>query len=149
MERREVIMFIAFVFIIIIAAFIIFSVLRKQPDINLTESELGEINSISEEILQAINSGDYPAFSAHFSPIMKEALNESSFQNTRELILDSSGQYVSNPNPRITSDSGYVIFVYDSQFEKEIVQMRITFLEGSDVVEGLWFDSVNLRRSLT
>ena len=106
--------------------------------------DMNEMNSISENLLQALGNEDYPSFSRDFSQGMKLQLNEELFFQTKQLLENTSGSYVSKEPSKFYEHDPYEIYQYACCFEKENV--TLTLYMNSSLIEGLYFDSENLRK---
>ncbi len=106
-----------------------------------------QISGIAENILQAVNANDYQRFVQDFSDQMKSAFTEDQFTRLRDLIQNASGNYLSMAAPRLSNSQGYAIYRFPCKFDNEDVTVTITFALGGDKVEGLLFDSPNLRKT--
>lgn len=97
-------------------------------------------NATAEAIFQSFNSGDYALFSENLSAPVKKNLNESSFTSMRDQIRSKYGNYTSKPAPQGSVIQGYDNFVYDAQFEKGTLKVRLVMnATEPGIVEGLWF----------
>jgi hypothetical protein len=107
-----------------------------------------QVTQVAETILQAIISGDHASFVSSFTDEMKTLSPADEFENLRTLLSESSGQYTgTKTGPALSNLQGYAAYDFSCQFEKETVTMRVTFKIGGDKVEGLFFDSPNLRQT--
>jgi hypothetical protein len=106
-----------------------------------------QVNQIAENILQAINSGDYVAFSKDFSDAMAKASTETEYNKLRSLLLNTSGRYISKTKPTLSNIQTIAVYDYVCQFDREKVVFRVTFQIGGNKVEGTFFDSTNIRKS--
>jgi len=106
-----------------------------------------QVSAVAENILQAINANDHEKFAQDFSDKMKAAFPQAQFSQLRDLLQSASGDFVSLGLPGLTNSQGYAIYRFPCQFERETVSMTITFLIGGQKVEGIWFDSDNLRNN--
>jgi hypothetical protein len=114
---------------------------KPQPA-GLTDEQVG---TVVENILTAINANDYQKFTQDFSDAMKTAFPESQFTQLRNLLQQASGNYVSMGTPTLLNQNGYAVYRIPCKYEKEDVIVTVTFAIGGDKVEGLFFDSTNLR----
>jgi Protein of unknown function (DUF3887) len=103
------------------------------------------VSAMVENILQAINAGNPQNFTQDFSDAMKSAFPETEFNKLRDMIQKTSGTYLSMSSPTLLNQNGYAIYHFPCKFEKEDVIVTVTFTIGGDKVEGLFFDSTNLR----
>jgi hypothetical protein len=116
---------------------------KKEPA-SLTEEQVAQV---TDRVLQAVNTGSYPDFTRDFSDKMKQAFTEDQFNQLRELLQKTSGDYLSlTPKPEMANKQGYAVYSFNCKFEQESVLTTITFKVGGDQVDGLFFDSQNLRK---
>jgi hypothetical protein len=106
--------------------------------------------AIAENILQAINSGDYAPYSEHFDDQMRKAIPEDLFQKSRELIRGKIGDYISKEfvEKQVVQEI-YTVVIYKAKFSEEPadVKVTVTFLETDTgvFVSGLSFVSPKLQ----
>jgi ABC-type branched-subunit amino acid transport system substrate-binding protein len=98
---------------------------------------------ITEEILQAFNSGDYLAYSRHFDQTMLQAATEAGFQKSREQVQAAYGDYISKTFEELQENlqGVYTVVVYKAQFSKQAdVEVQVVFQMIGDTVfvSGLW-----------
>ena len=135
---------------ILLVIFLVFAALllsncqafRAEPSA-LSDEEVGQV---VDRILNGLNAGDYQAFSQDFGDTMKNTLNESEFNKIRTMLQETSGNYLSRSKPSLLNNQGYAIYRFPCKFEKEDVIVTVTFKINGDKVEGLFFDSNNLRK---
>lgn len=132
---------IALAFFALTLVFAISACAKPQPA-GLTDAQ---VETVAENILQAINAGDYQKFTQEFSDAMISAFPESQFTQLRDLIQKASGNYISMSTPTLLNQNGYAVYRIPCKYEKEDVMVTITFAVGGDKVDGLFFDSTNLR----
>ncbi len=103
---------------------------------------------VVKNILTAINAGDYPGFSQDFSPDLIAAIPEGQFTSLANMLQRASGNYVSCPAsaPELTNSQGYAVYRLTCKFDLETVIVTVTFKTGGSQVEGLYFDSTNIRK---
>ena len=106
------------------------------------------IDRITENVLQAYNENNYTKFTKDMSGVMIKAISESRFDELVNLVSISSGKYLSKELASSMEDRGYVVYIYVCEFEKEPVQITISFKLGYYEIEGLYFDSVNIRSNM-
>jgi hypothetical protein len=106
-----------------------------------------QVRAVAGNLLQAINQNDYAAFLQDLSAEMVAAFPEEQFQQLRELLQKTSGNYLSLGQPTLSNTQGYVIYQFPCQYDLEEVTVTITFKIGGNQVEGLFFTSPNLRNS--
>ena len=108
-----------------------------------------KVEQLVDKILTAIDAGDYPDFTQDFDDAMKIALPEAQFASLRDLLHTTSGQYVScaGKEPSLTNKQGIAVYRLICTYELESVVVTVTFKIDGDKVEGLFFDSTNLRKT--
>lgn len=127
----------------------------NQEDKSLSPSELelpsdiSSINLIAENILQSINSNNYALFKKDFSDNLVNLIPEQKFIEIRNLILETSGEYISKLEPKLYELEGELIYEYPCVFEKENVTLDISFSQNSEKVEGILFSSENLIKAVS
>ena len=101
-----------------------------------------------DNILKAIKVSDYQSFRQDFSDEMKDAFTEEQFTNVVNLLQNTSGNYVScaDSEPELANNQGYAVYRLACTFDKESVIITVTFKVDGSKVEGLFFDSTNLRK---
>jgi hypothetical protein len=104
-----------------------------------------EIINITANILTALDSGDYPAFTRDFSDEMLAAFPEDQFTQLRNLIITSSGNFVSTGKLSLSNQEEFAIYRIRCTFQQEDVVVSVVFRIEGVLVEGLFFDSPNLR----
>jgi len=119
------------------------SSLQAQPAGLSNDEAVG----VAENILKAIDANDYQAFVHDFSDEMKQAFPEEQFAQLRDLLQGASGNYVSTGSPQISNNQGYAVYSFPCKYTEESVVTTLTFKVGGDKVEGLFFDSQNLRKA--
>jgi hypothetical protein len=108
-----------------------------------------QVIGVVDNLLTAINQENYPNFSRDFSDEMKKGFTEQMFTNLAALLKNASGNYVScaGASPELSNNQGYAVYRLVCTFEKESVVATVTFKTDGDKVEGLFFDSTNLRKA--
>ena len=105
---------------------------------------------ITENILLAMNEGNYTKYSEHFDQTMKNAMPEAVFKETNIVIKSKIGDYVSKEFWKVESKDQFTIAYYKAKFtqEPEDVIVKVVFQEivGEMNVSGLWLDSPKLRK---
>jgi hypothetical protein len=114
---------------------------KPQPA-GLTDDQVG---TVVENILTAINNNDYQKFMQDFSDAMISTFPEAQFTQLRDLLQKASGNYASMGTPTLLNQNGYALYRIPCKFDKEDVIVTVTFTVGGNKVEGLFFDSTNLR----
>jgi hypothetical protein len=105
-----------------------------------------QVASVTENILKAIDANNYPAFTRDFSPQMKSAFTQEKFTQLRAKLQAASGNFIYMDTPSISNNQGYASYRYPAKYSDETVTVTITFVIGGQEVEGLFFDSPNLRK---
>ena len=116
---------------------------KPQPA-GLTDAQ---VTSLAENILKALDANDYKTFSQDFSDKMNAAFSQEQFTKLQSMLQTASGKFVSIGTPALTNNQGYAVYRIPCKYENESVYVTITFLVGGQKVEGLFFDSVNLRKA--
>lgn len=112
-------------------------------------SNIDSINLIAENILQSMNSNNYAAFKIDFSDNLINLIPEQKFTEIRNLILETSGEYISKLEPKLYELEGKLIYEYPCVFEKENVTLDVSFNQNSEKVEGILFSSENLIKAVS
>jgi hypothetical protein len=133
--------FIPYILFVLIGLLTLSGCAKPQPA-GLTDDQ---VVAITENMLAAINNDDYAAFSRDFSAGMLSAFAPAQFEQLRDLLMGASGNFVSMGTPTLSNSQGYAIYRIQCPYEKEDVVVMVSFQVGGDQVEGLWFDSPNLR----
>lgn len=105
-----------------------------------------QVSSIASNAMWALNANDYPRFIRNFSDQMKAGYTEAQFTQLRDLLQSASGNFVSLGTINLSNAQGYAIYRFACEAERETVTMTLTFQIGGQQVEGLFFDSNNLRK---
>lgn len=117
-----------------------------QPANPATLSNEKVIQTI-DNILKSIDAGNFQGFKQDFSDEMKIAFPQEQFTNLADLLHNNSGNYVScaGSEPELSNNQGFAVYRLACTYELESVMVTITFKVDGDKVEGLFFDSTNLR----
>jgi predicted nucleotidyltransferase component of viral defense system len=75
----------------------------KPPTLKPARLTDEQVNQIAENILEAINSGDYVAFSKDFYDVMTKASTETEYNKHLSLLLKSNGRYISKGKPTLSN----------------------------------------------
>jgi hypothetical protein len=103
-----------------------------------------QVTAVTENILIALDAGDYAAFTRDFSDTMITAFPEDQFLLMKDALNTASGEYISIGTPNIVNKQGYAIYQFVCKYAIEDVVVTVTFLIDGDKVEGLFFTSPNL-----
>jgi hypothetical protein len=106
-----------------------------------------QVAGVTEDTLKAIEENDYQKFTQDFSDKMNSAFPQAQFDDLRSLLQTNSGSYVSLGVPSLTNNQGYAVYRFPAKYANETVYVTVTFLVGGPKVEGLFFDSVALRKA--
>jgi hypothetical protein len=111
----------------------------------------------TENLLLAMNFGDYAQFSKNFSDELRSVVSEDSYKQFAARVLDKYGTYSRNTSKQnqkqvVTNEDGTVTFVIGAWFVKEgqtdtvEVPFRITYREvdGTPKVVSLSLDDMSL-----
>jgi hypothetical protein len=105
--------------------------------------------AIAEDILQAMNSGDYASFSQYFDDVMKKTIPEDTFRQYRAVYHDRIGTYESKTYWETTIQDRSQIVEYKARFTQEpadvIVSIAFTQVDGQVRVSWLYFMSPKVR----
>jgi hypothetical protein len=110
-----------------------------------------QVIQVVEQILTAFNASDYAGVTKDMSPDMVKTFPEEQFLNMADWLKQSSGNYLScvGAVPELTNNAGFAVYRLPCSFERETVKVSVAFLIGSNQVEGLYFDSTNLRKAVS
>jgi hypothetical protein len=128
----------------LILVFLVTSGCSAPKPAGLTDQQLARL---TENTLKAIDANNYQEFSRDFSDKMSSAFTKAQFDSLRALLKKASGSYVSLGAPSLTNNQGYAAYWFPARYTYETVYVTITFLVGGQKIEGLWFDSINLRKA--
>ncbi len=109
-------------------------------------------DSMSENLLTAINGKNYEMFSRDFDSAMENAVSKSKFSTLLAQINGKIGAYIPNSKEfeRAYKSGKFMNVVYKAKFTNETssVTVRIVFDEvnGKHKISGLWFDSPKLKQ---
>jgi hypothetical protein len=106
-----------------------------------------QVASMTENILKALDQNNYPSFTHDFSPQMKSAFTQAKFSQLRSMLYNASGNFIFMNEPNLSNNQGYAIYRFPSKYANETVTVTVTFVIGGQEVEGLFFDSANLRKA--
>jgi hypothetical protein len=132
-------------FSVLILAFLMVSGCSAPKPAGLTEVQ---ITSTTENILNAIDATDYLKFTQDFSKTMQSTFTQKQFDDLRTLLQKASGSYISLGTRSLTNNQGYAVYRFPAKYTNETVYVTLTFLVGGQKVEGLWLDSLALRKAV-
>lgn len=118
----------------------------------LAETDVKFAGPLTENMLQAVEKGDYAQFSKDFSAELKNAITEESFKTLCTSFSEKIGKYESKKFAAATENKKeeklYKTVIYKAKYSKEEKDVQITasFSEndGKMIVEGIFFKSPNL-----
>ena len=105
-----------------------------------------QVTSLTENMLKALDANNYEDFTRDFSDKMISAFTPDQVTALQALIGNASGKFISIGTPTLMNNQGYAIYRFPCKYENETVYVTITFLIDGQKVEGLFFDSANLRK---
>ena len=105
-----------------------------------------QVASVTENILRSIDTNNYAGFIHDFSPQMKAAFPQAEFTKVQTMLQTSSGKFSYMDAPSMSNNQGYAVYRFPAKYANETVYVTVTFVIGGQEVEGLWFDSANLRK---
>jgi hypothetical protein len=108
-----------------------------------------QVIGMIERNLTTINARDYQGFTQDFSEAMKSTFSEAQFTSLAELLMQTSGKYVScaDSQPELSNKQDFAVYRQMCIFDLESVIVTVTFKVDGDKIEGLFFDSTNLRKA--
>jgi hypothetical protein len=106
-----------------------------------------QVLQVVDSLLKAFNADDYAGATQKMSAVMLKAFAEAQFLNMADLLKKTSGNYLSCDGALIelSNNAGYAVYRLPCKFELETVTVSVAFFIASSEVEGLYFDSINLR----
>lgn len=122
----------------------------KKNVTNLTADQVSFAEPVAENMLTAINEGDYSKFSGDFDDTMKKKIDEAAFKQTRDLLKTKIGDYQSKTFTAAQSDSKYTGVVYNAKYTNEPDGAKITISfsqkDGKYLVSGFFINSPKLSK---
>ena len=103
-----------------------------------------EASALIDNALQAINTGDYAAWSRDWADDMKAAIQDKDFQSYRDQVVGQYGQYVAIESIEIQPgmDADRVRWVAVADFEKGKIKYTFSFLPDGRQVKGIFPEAV-------
>lgn len=103
-----------------------------------------EASAMIENALQAINTGDYGAWSHDWDDAMKAAIPDSAFQDYRSMVLSQYGKYTSLESVEIQPgmQKGNVRWVAVADFEKGKIKFTFGFAQEGRQIKGVLPEAV-------
>jgi hypothetical protein len=108
---------------------------------------LAQAEPLVDNLFQAIQSGDYPAFSKDFDEAMLKGMPESGFSQMMATLNPKIGNYQSRQLAKVEKVGKYVAITYTAKYElEEAVTWRFVLTPSNPLkVSGIWYDSPKLR----
>ena len=104
-----------------------------------------EIMTFASNLLVSLDENNYAGFITDFSEEMLAAFPESEFINLRDMIQGASGTFISADTLELTNNQEYAVYRIRCSYSLEDVMVTLVFQVDGTLVEGLFFDSTNLR----
>jgi hypothetical protein len=103
-----------------------------------------EASALIDNALQALNSGDYAAWSQDWADDMKAAIQDSDFQEYRGQVVSQYGQYLALESIEIQpgTNADRVRWVVVAGFEKGKIKYTFSFLPDGRQVKGIFPEAV-------
>ena len=79
------------------------------------------------------------------TPVNPPAFSEDKFTQLRDTLQSASGKYVSTGKVSLSNNQGYAVYRIICKYEQEDVVITVVFKIDGKQIEGLFFDSPNLR----
>lgn len=112
------------------------------------DAVLAYAEPMADNVLNAIEANDYAAFSQDFSDEMKTAIDETAFQDLREMLSGKVGSYQSRSVSSVRDVDGILAVIYTAVYSKDdqvVITLSVTADEPYQVT-GLYFTSPELRK---
>lgn len=103
-----------------------------------------EASSMIDSALQALNTGDYAAWSRDWNDAMKAAINDADFQEYRKQVVATYGQYVSLESVEMQPglQKGNVRWTAIANFEKGKIRYTFGFPNDGRLIKGIFPEEV-------
>jgi hypothetical protein len=122
------------------------------PPVVVTGSEreavLAYSETMTDNLLQGMNEGDYDRFARDFDAAMAKAMPASSFDQFMTSTGNKLGQYESRTVSTVETVGEFTRVTYQARFANDDpVTVRVVFDKDTadHLISGLWFDSARLR----
>lgn len=104
-----------------------------------------EASALIDSALQALNSGDYAAWSRDWADDMKAAIQDADFQNYRQQVIAGYGQYLALESIEIQpgTSAERVRWVVVANFEKGRIRYAFSFLPDGRQVKGIFPEAMD------
>jgi len=122
------------------------------PIATLTEAETRAITDpVAENIFQAMNTGNYTAFTRDFDATLKGNQSEDAFNTVNAKRTDVVGKYISKEFWMMTQKTDKLTVAYRAKFTLEPADVTLTVMfknfSGQWLVDGLIYDSPLMRNA--
>ena len=103
-----------------------------------------EASALIDNALQALNTGDYAAWSQDWAADMKAAIKDADFQSYRQQVIAQYGQYLALESIEIQpgSNADRVRWVAIADFEKGKIKYSFSFMPDGKQVKGIFPEAV-------
>jgi hypothetical protein len=101
-----------------------------------------QVAQIANNALTALDTGDYAAYTQHFSGMMKSAVSESTFKELHSQLASVAGKFVSieKVDKLPAQTQGYVRWTFTINFEKRQGKFTLVIRDDGDQIEGVHFE---------
>ena len=101
-----------------------------------------QVTQIATDALTALNTGDYTAYTQHFSGMMKGAVPEATFKELRDQLASVAGKFVSieKVEKLPAQTQGYIRWIFTVNFEKTQGKFTLVIPEDGAQIEGVHFE---------
>jgi hypothetical protein len=106
-----------------------------------------EVLALATRLLVSVNDNQYDGFIADFSADMLAAFPEVAFSDLHNMLQSASGTFISADELELTNNQDYAVYRIRCTYSLEDVMVTLVFKVDGTQVEGLYFDSNNLRAS--
>ncbi len=142
----------AFYFLTIGLCLLLFTGCDFMPQVSTVEGQerdeiVAQVEPIADNLFEAINAGNYIAFSRDFDETMKKALDEKAFNEMIQFFTPKIGAYQSRVIEKVELVDTLFVITYKAQYEQEnAVSVRLSLRQGNPIqIASLFFDSPKLR----
>jgi hypothetical protein len=127
---------------LLVGMVLLLSACRAQPAALSDEA----VTQVTTDLLTALSAGRQEDFVRDFSDDMRALfMEEAQFTALRTMLQETSGNFISCAAPSLFNRGDYAVYRLRCRFEQEDVMVTVVFKVDGDRVEGLYFDSPNLR----
>jgi hypothetical protein len=134
--------------IVLISIFAVISLIGCGGQKVDVEKVRGYSDPIAEEMLSALNVGNYEKFSKNFDATMKEKFTQDEFNKLKELCKTKIGDYKSKEYYGIDTKDQYTIVIYKCKFTNEpkdaLIRVVLSTTNDKHYVSGFFINSPNL-----